>query len=128
MDAARLERFELLRSLEPEVREALAAVAEEQHVPAGDDITRTREVGYHLWFIEEGELEVSRDGEHVATLWPGDHVGEVALMVTGQRTADVRAATDARLIVVFERDLRAIDRQHPELGRALRAASAARLP
>jgi CRP-like cAMP-binding protein len=128
VDAARLASFPILAPLGEEVRTAIAEVAHEQAFDAGDTITRTGEFGYHLWFIEEGEVEVVRRGEVIATLGAGDQFGEVALMVTGQRSADVRARTPGRLIVVFERDVKALDRVHPELGRALRAASGPRMP
>lgn len=128
VDAARLDAFHVLAPLGDEVRAAVAEVAHEQAFDTGDTITRTGEFGYHLWFIEEGEVEVVRRGEVIATLGAGDQFGEVALMVTGQRSADVRAKTPVQLIVVFERDVKALDRVHPELGRALRAASAPRLP
>ncbi len=128
MDAARLARFDVLAPLTEEERAAVAAVAQEKAALAGDDLTRSGEFGYHLYFIEDGEVEVLRDGEVIATLGPGQHFGEVALMVTGQRTADVRARTAVRLIVVFDRDVRDLDRQIPAFGRALRAASAPRMP
>lgn len=128
MDAARLAPFDVLASLSDEERSAVAAVAQDKTVLAGDDLTRSGEFGYHLFFVEDGEVEVLRDGEVIATLGSGQHFGEVALMVTGQRTADVRAKTPVKLIVVFDRDVRELDRRIPAFGRALRAASGPRMP
>ena len=128
MDPSRLAGFDVLESLDDEQRAAVAAVAGEKTAPAGEDLTRSGEFGYHLFFIEEGEVEVLRDGHVIATLGPGRHFGEVALMVTGQRTADVRARTPVKLIVVFDRDVRELDRTIPGFGRALRVASGPRMP
>jgi CRP/FNR family transcriptional regulator, cyclic AMP receptor protein len=128
IDPSRLTRFDVLASLDDEQRAAIAAVAEKRSAPAGDDLTRSGEFGYHLYFIEEGEVEVLRAGEVIATLGPGDHFGEVALMVTGQRTADVRARTPVELIVIFDRDVRELDRTIPGFGRSLRVASGPRMP
>jgi CRP-like cAMP-binding protein len=128
VDPARLDGFDLIARLDEEQRAAVAAVAQEQTAEEGADLTRSGEFGYHLYFIEQGEVEVLRGGEVIATLGPGQHFGEVALMVTGQRTADVRARTRLKLIVIFDRDVRELDRQIPEFGRALRAASGPRMP
>ena len=128
MDASRLAPFGLFASLTDAQRASVAAVTEEQAVTAGTLLTRTGEFGYHLYLIEEGEAEVLRGGEVIATLGPGSHFGEIALLITGQRTADVRARTPMRLLVIFDRALRDLDRDTPELGRTLRSASAPRMP
>jgi CRP-like cAMP-binding protein len=128
METFRLASFDVLSALDAEQLASVAAVAEEKLVDPGTELTHSGEFGYHLYFIEEGEVDVLRDGVVVATLGPGQHFGEVALLVTGQRTADVVAKTPLRLLVIFDRDLRQLDRQMPELGRALRAASGPRMP
>ena len=128
VDPIRLEGFDVLASFDNAQRASVAAVASERVAAAGDDLTRSGEFGYHLYFVEEGEVEVLRAGEVIATLGPGSHFGEVALMVTGQRTADVRARTPVKLIVVFDSDVRQLDRTIPGFGRALRAASGPRMP
>jgi len=75
-------RFDVLASSDDAQRAAVAAVASERVAAAGDELTRSGEFGYHLYFVEEGEVEVLRGGEVIATLGAGSHFGEVALMVT----------------------------------------------
>lgn len=128
MDAARLTPFALLDHLTEEQLEALATSVDELAVAAGTELVRAGEFGYHLYLIEEGDAEVVRSDEVVATLGPGSYFGEIALLVTGTRTATVRARTPMRLLVVFDRALRDIDRTTPELGGALRAGMAERMP
>ena len=127
VDVSRLAPFGLFAGLSDEQRAAVAEAMQEQRVEAGTELTRTGEFGYHLYLIEEGEADVVRGGEVIATLGPGAHFGEIALMITGTRTADVRARTPMRLLVVFDRVLRDLDRDVPDIGRALRAASGARM-
>lgn len=128
MDAARLAPFALLDHLSEEQRSTLAASVDELSVEAGAELVRVGEFGYHLYLVEEGEADVLRSDDVVATLGPGSYFGEIALLVTGTRTATVRARTPMRLLVVFDRSLREIDRDASELGGVLRAGMVARMP
>ncbi|MCP4406619.1 MAG: cyclic nucleotide-binding domain-containing protein [Gammaproteobacteria bacterium] len=68
---------------------------------AGDLLLRRGLVDRELYVILEGEMEISRRGRIIARLGPGEPLGELALFTTpGRRTADVRALTPARLLVL----------------------------
>jgi MFS family permease len=60
---------------------------------AGSWLMREGESGDEYLLIESGEAEVSRFGEIISTLRPGDGVGEIALLRAVPRTASVRAVT-----------------------------------
>jgi len=69
----------------------------------GQVIVREGDVGLHMFVIAEGEVDVVRrteDGteEHLATLRPGQHFGEVAIFNHKRRTATVRARSRVRLL------------------------------
>jgi CRP-like cAMP-binding protein len=49
--------------------------------------------GVGFFIVSEGEATVTVGGKTVATLTPGDHFGEVAMISGGERTATVTAAT-----------------------------------
>ena len=53
--------------------------------------------GVGFFIVSEGEASVSVDGSEVATIGPGDHFGELALISEGERTATVTATTRLRL-------------------------------
>ena len=50
--------------------------------------------GAAFFIIASGEAKVSSKGVNLATLGPGEHFGEVALIDGGPRSATVTAATD----------------------------------
>ena len=77
-------------------------VRKEMYEP-GQDIVREGDVGQQMYVISEGEVDVVRkavDGgeEHLATLGPGQHFGEVAVFNDKRRTATVRARSRVRLL------------------------------
>ena len=47
-------------------------------------------IPYEMFVIEEGTAEVTKDGEAVGTIGPGDVVGEIALLRFQRRMGTVR--------------------------------------
>lgn len=96
------------RDLPAEDLETLAATGDRVSVPAGRRLMTEGERGYESAVVITGELTVSHDDEHVATLGPGDVVGELSLLDHTPRTADVHTATDVELMVFSNRGLQRV--------------------
>ena len=93
----------------------------EVEVEAGATIITLNDYGTAIYFIEQGEADVLTDGgEATQTLSRGDTLGEIALLVTGQRTATVVARTPMRLLSLSGQDFERIRARVPELERSLR--------
>ena len=60
----------------------------------GETVIMEGSGGAAFFIIESGQATVSRKGIDIATLGPGDHFGEIALIDGGPRSATVTAATD----------------------------------
>jgi CRP-like cAMP-binding protein len=120
MDAARLAGMPLFADLDEEERAQVAARVHEVTVEADATLALQGDNAYELFVIEEGEAEVRRDGETIATLREGDVFGEIGVLVTGTRRATVVATTPMRLVAMFSRDFRQIDRQMPAVSAKLR--------
>jgi CRP-like cAMP-binding protein len=127
MDRARLEAFPILSGLSAADLDAIASVASEIEVEVGRVLTADGDFGHALFAIEQGSAEVSREGEFLRTLGPGDVFGEVAVLASGRRTADVVSTTPMALIAIFKRDVWALERRSPEAAERLRALVADRL-
>ena len=120
MDSARLAGMPLFADLNGEERAEVAERVHEVTVDAGDTLALQGDNAYELFVIEEGEAEVRRDGESVATLRKGDVFGEIGVLVTGTRRATVVATTPMRLVAMFSRDYKQIERRMPALSEKLR--------
>jgi CRP-like cAMP-binding protein len=122
MDRARLSAIRVLAGCPEHELDAIARVASEREVPAGEELTTEGDFGHALFAIEEGSADVTQNGTQIGRAGPGDIIGEIAVLSSGRRTASVRAATPLKVIVWFKRDVWALEREAPEAARCLRAA------
>jgi CRP-like cAMP-binding protein len=59
-------------------------------------------------------------------LGPGDVFGEIAVLASGRRTSSVVATSPMRMIVLFKRDVWALERSSPTAAERLRTLIASR--
>jgi CRP-like cAMP-binding protein len=71
--------------------------------------------------IETGTAEVTHDGKHLADLGPGDFFGEMALLLNVPRTATVAATSDVTLVVMHDRNFRAMEEEMPTVAKRVNA-------
>lgn len=105
----------------------VAALSVPASLPAGTVLTREGQTGGLAYVLEAGTCDVLRGGRKVASLGPGDVVGELSLIDGGPRTATVRAVTDVDALEIAGRDLQRLLRHAPGLRRSLLCALAARV-
>lgn len=102
-DLELLKRVTVFSVLNDEERERFAQAADRsEHVP-GEALTEQGVMGHRFHLIVQGAAEVTRDGEKVASLGPGDFVGELGLLGGGASTATVRC-TDPTLCLTLQRE------------------------
>jgi CRP-like cAMP-binding protein len=128
MDAKRLRSVPLFAELSDRELEDVARHADEVDVPAGKELAHQGSFAYEFFVIEDGTAEVTRDGDRIAELGPGDFFGEIGLLETDRRTASVVATTPMSLIVMFGPDFRELERRSPEVAARIRTAIRERLP
>jgi CRP/FNR family transcriptional regulator len=121
MDPERLAGLPLFADLDDGERAEVAACAREINIAAGDTLATEGENAYEFFVIEAGEANVHKDGQLIGSVGPGDVVGEIGLLVTGARTASVVATTPMRLVAIFSRDFKQIEKRMPAIATSLRA-------
>jgi len=128
MDPARLKSIRLFEQLSDEQLRSIAPFADETSVPEGEQLVREGDFSYELIGIEEGTAQVTRGGDQVADLGPGDFFGEIGVMERGLRTATVVATSPMRLITLTRWELRRMDKEMPEAMEQIRRAADERRP
>ena len=129
----RTQQIELLRAmpmfapLSPPVIEGLAAQLAPVKAAAGETIVRQGETGDRFYVVASGEVDVSVDGQPLATQGPGDHFGEIALLRDVPRTATVTAKTETELFALERDDFVAAVTGHAGSTEAAEAVVGARL-
>ena len=71
--------------------------------------------GVGFFVVAAGEASVSVDGKEVATLGPGDHFGELALIAEGERSATVSAKTELTCLEIPFWDFREFAQQNGDV-------------
>jgi CRP-like cAMP-binding protein len=90
-----------------ELRE-LARASELALADAGRVLVCAGRRAIETYLVLEGEVDVMIDGDVVATLGPGEFVGEIGVIDGEARTADVVARTDVALLAIHATAVRSL--------------------
>jgi CRP-like cAMP-binding protein len=97
---ALLKRVPLFTECHNEPLELIRRLADEVDVPDGYTLMHQGDIGQEFFLIVEGHVRIERDGSTIATLGPGDYLGEIALISEDRRTASAVADGPAKLLVI----------------------------
>ena len=108
MDTDQLRHIPVFAALDDETLKGLTTFATETSVCAGKHLVKEGDYAYEFMAIVDGEADVIRGGEHVATLGAGEFFGEMAILEKTLRTASVVARTPMRLVTLSHWDLKRV--------------------
>jgi CRP/FNR family transcriptional regulator, cyclic AMP receptor protein len=128
LEPDRLKSIPLFQTVSDEDLSQIAPFADEVRVEAGKQLVREGDFSYEFFAIEEGEAEVTRGGEHVADLGPGDFFGEIGLLERDLRTASVEAKSDMQLVTLTGWDMKRMEKAMPEAVERVREVLETRRP
>jgi MFS family permease len=99
-ELALLRSLDMFASLPGPMLEGIATRLVPVAAKPGVVLVRQGDPGDRLYIVDEGEVEISRDGRAVTTLGPGSYFGEIALLRNVPRTATVTTSTHATLLAL----------------------------
>jgi CRP-like cAMP-binding protein len=123
----RLSQIELLRSIPPEHMQLLVGYVRPVIFEAGVKLFDQGGRGDRMYFIERGEIVLSKDGSDFKTIGAGEVLGEIALLTEAPRS--VQAVTRSRVVAVelLKENFDKIRKISPELQTAIERLASQRL-
>jgi CRP-like cAMP-binding protein len=111
----------IFSTLQPEELRTLEGQLYLRKVAPGELVFREGEKGDYLCFVASGSLEVIKLNQGaqpvvISKLAKGSSIGEMALLDRLTRSASVRAATAASLVVLTRESFEHILAEHPAIG------------
>ena len=128
MQASNLKSIPLFSTLPDEELEAIAPFAEEVDVEEGTVLVKEGQYSYEFIAIREGAAEVTRGGEHVASLGPGDFFGEMGLLEQALRNATVTATSPMKIVTLTGWDMKRLEKRSPQAVEEIRRVIEERRP
>jgi CRP-like cAMP-binding protein len=124
----RLRTIPLFADLDDNTLLAIAEIASEVEVPAGQVMIRPYDPGLGMFVVEEGRVVVELSHGREVELGPGEFFGELALLIPeGVRAARVRAETDVRCLAIGRDDFAGLLDTEPSIAVAMLPVLARRL-
>ena len=116
------------RCREKHVRAVLRTAKERAYEP-GETIIEEGQEGIAFYLVLDGEVEVRRGDETVATLTTGEHFGELALLSQEpqRRTASVVAVSETRCLLLSVWDFKGLLENNADMAMQILAGVADRL-
>ena len=115
METSQLKRIPLFADASDEELKQVAAFAEAREIDEGTEVIGEGEFSRALLAIESGTVEVTRDGEKLADLGPGDIFGEAGMLDDEMRSATVTATSDLKLISMGHFEVKRLKKDAPEV-------------
>ena len=111
-----LKRVPLFSDLDEKQLRKLGEHFRERNLAEGTSVVQEGTMsGVGFFVVAEGEASVTKGGSEVATLGPGDHFGELALINERERSATVTATTAVRALEIPFWDFRDFAHANPDV-------------
>jgi CRP-like cAMP-binding protein len=115
VDASQLKRIPLFAEASDDELAKVAAFAQSKEVSEGELVVEEGGFSRELLAIEDGTVEVTRDGERIAELGPGDVFGEAGMVEDQMRSATVTATSQLKLISLGHFEVQRLKKDAPDV-------------
>jgi CRP-like cAMP-binding protein len=115
-----LREVPLFSGLDDKALKQLELMLQDHTFSPGEEVASEGKAGLDFFFIiESGSAAVSRGGETINNLGPGDWFGELALIAKGLRTATVTASDELRCRTLASFQFRPFVQAHADVAWAM---------
>lgn len=115
MDATQLKRIPIFQDVDDDDLRVITTFAGAEEVPEGTVIVKQGDFANHFMAIEEGTAKVTRDGQEIGELGPGDIFGEMGLLEKEKRGATIEATSRVKLIKIERWELQRMKKKLPHV-------------
>ena len=115
METSQLKRIPLFADAPDEELKKVAAFAESKEYGDGRELVKEGAFSRELLAIEDGTAEVTRGGEHIADLGPGDIFGEAGMLDDSERSATVTSTSPVKLISMGHFEVKRLKKDAPDV-------------
>ena len=113
---AMLEKCSLWSGLDGQDLKAIMKVSKQQEFQTGETIVKKGDEGAGFYLVLEGLVEVRTNGKTLAKLGPGHFFGEMSVVDTQPRSADVVAVESSRALVLSAWAFKSLLSERPRIG------------
>ena len=120
-----IEEFRSIALFEGLTDDELAQCTEplkELEMVAGSSLAKQDDFAYKFFIVLDGEVDVHRDFEFVASIGPGEFFGETALVTGEKRNARVTTHTRCRLACMMGWEFKTMTEKFPSVAAHIDAA------
>lgn len=110
-----LKQVPLFADLDEDELDEVAQCATQLDYKAGKILMTEGGSAHEMFVVVEGQVEVTRGGEHIADLGPGSFAGEMALLTHTRRNSTVTTKTAASVLHLDGRGFSAVIRDVPSI-------------
>lgn len=122
-----LKRLNRLEGLSDDDLAKVVRAGRHLHLPADWSLISEKTPADKAYLLVDGTVSVRRGGEEIATLGPGDLIGEMAIVGHKLRNASVVSTAPLEVIHYTREDLEELIEEVPAFADAIRATTADRL-
>ena len=122
-----LRRLEVFRSCTDREVSRILSLADQIPVASGHVIIRWGEQTKEFYILLEGKASVSRGGQLLGFIGPGDYCGELAILDPAPRSATVTMVTEGILLAFGQREFLTLLDEMPHVNRKLLGGLAQRV-
>jgi CRP/FNR family cyclic AMP-dependent transcriptional regulator len=110
-----LEKCSLWSGLDKQDLKAIVKISKQQKFQSGDTIVKKGDEGTGFYLVLDGAVEIRSDGKILSRLGPGQFFGEMSVVDTQPRSADVVVVEPSRVLFLSSWSFKSLISERPRI-------------